>query len=139
MAASDLDDDVITGINVTPLVDVMLVLLVIFMVTANHISQKAINLQLPKAATGDSPGQTNIGLALSKDGTLFLDGEQSNYDELKGRIDQEKAKGKEVTVMISADSSTTHGLVIKLMDAVRKNGITDIAFSVEVEPEKGEN
>ncbi len=127
------EDEVITGINVTPLVDVMLVLLVIFMVTANYISQKAINLDLPKAATGESPGEVSLGLSLDKEGVLYLNGEKSDYVRLKDYISKEKAGGKTVSAMISADSATTHGLVVQLMDAVRKNGITDIAFSVEVD------
>ena len=62
MAGGDLgEDDGITGINVTPLVDVMLVLLIIFMVTANYIANQAISLQLPKAATGADPGPVAIG------------------------------------------------------------------------------
>lgn len=133
-AGEDFDqEEGITGINVTPLVDVMLVLLVIFMVTANYISQQAINLQLPKAATGESAGTVNLGFALDQGSQLYLDGKAVSYEEVKARIDREKAEGKELQALISADQKTPHGAVIKLMDEVRKQGITDIAFNVEVE------
>ena len=129
------EDDGITGINVTPLVDVMLVLLVIFMVTANYINKEAINLKLPKAATGESPGTVNLAFALDKQSRLYLDGNPVNWEELADKVQAEKAKGKSVRALISADEGTPHGSVIKLMDSVRKNGITDIAFNVEVEVE----
>lgn len=133
MAANDVDEDGITGINVTPLVDVMLVLLIIFMVTANYISQQAITLELPKASTGENPGTVNLGFALDKKSKLYLDGEPTDYQKVKERIDQENAAGKKLQALISADSATPHGAVIKLMDEVRKHGITDIAFNVEVD------
>ena len=133
MAADELDDEGITGINVTPFVDVMLVLLVIFMVTANYMNQQAISLELPKAATGEDPGTVNLGFAIDKDSRLYLDGKPSDYAAVKERVEKEKAEGKKLQALISADSKTPHGAVIKLMDEVRKHGITDIAFNVDVE------
>ena len=67
------DDDEITGINVTPLVDIMLVLLIIFMVASNYIVKEAIEVNLPKAATGEEMNTENksIALILKKDGRLF--------------------------------------------------------------------
>lgn len=141
MAAHDLEDgEEITGINVTPLVDVMLVLLVIFMVTANYISQNALNLELPKAATGEaSSNEVNLGFALDEASQLYLDGEAVSYAEVKKRIDEEKSAGKKLQALISADQKTPHGAVIKLMDEVRKHGVTDIAFNVEVEVQASPN
>ena len=133
MAADELDEE-ITGINVTPFVDVMLVLLVIFMVTANYISHQAISLELPKASTGENPGTVNLGFALDGKSFLYLDGKQIDYAGVKERIQTEKKAGKSLTALISADAKTPHGAVIKLMDEVRKHGITDIAFNVEVDP-----
>lgn len=127
------DDDGIHEINVTPLVDVVLVLLVIFMVTANYITNKAITMELPKAASGEATGTTNLGLALDKESHLYLDGKEASYADLKARIDEEKAAGKQLQALISADAGTPHGSVIKLMDEMRKQGITDIAFNVEVD------
>jgi biopolymer transport protein ExbD len=126
-------DDEITGINVTPLVDVMLVLLIIFMVTANYIVNHSIGLQLPKAATGGDPGPVNLAFSIDKNGQLFMNGEAIEYDNIKALIEAEKAKGKPVQALIAADQGTMHGEVVKLIDAVRKNGITDFAINVEAE------
>ena len=132
----DDDDDGFSEINVTPLVDVMLVLLVIFMVTANYITQQSIAMQLPKASSGDATGTINLGLTLDKGSRLYLDGKPIDYAELKSKIDSEKTKGKVLQALISADNGTPHGSVIKLMDEMRKQGVTDIAFNVEIEVTK---
>jgi biopolymer transport protein ExbD len=135
MASSSGDDeDSITGINVTPLVDVMLVLLVIFMVTATYIVNQSINVQLPKADTAESTAKTkNLAFTLDKSSALFLNGEPLAWEALPAKIAEEKAKdpGQTVNALIAADKETPHGAVVKLIDTVRKHGITDFAINVE--------
>ena len=132
---SDGESDAITDINVTPFVDVVLVLLIIFMATASYIAQQAIQIQLPKAASGDSVQTKNLAFVLNKDSELFFDGQPVTIDEVAGRIAAERAKDSAVQLqaLISADQATPHGAVVKLIDTVRKNGITDLAINVEVE------
>ncbi len=130
------DDDGITDINVTPLVDIMLVLLIIFMVTANYINSQAIELNLPKAETGESATESSsLGFSLNQASELFLDGEAITYEELPALIEQKRASGQNVQALIAADQATPHGDVVKLIDAIRKNGVTDFAINVEVEVE----
>jgi len=132
---SDGDNDAITEINVTPFVDVMLVLLVIFMVTANYIVQQAIQIQLPKAATGENVQVKNLAFVLGRDSQLFLDGQPLTIPDVPARITEIRAREPGVTMqaLISADTATPHGTVVKLIDTVRKNGITDLAINIEVE------
>jgi len=126
------NDDEITGINVTPLVDVMLVLLIIFMVTASYISNQSINVNLPKADTGQvSTQSTNLAFVLDKDSNLFLDGQKLEFDALPDMIKQRAASNPKIQAIIAADQATPHGIVIKLIDTIRKNGITDFAINVE--------
>ena len=127
------DDDEITGINVTPLVDVMLVLLIIFMVTANYINQKSIEVKLPKAETGASNSESkNIAFTLDQSGALFIDGTTSSWDDAGLKIKAALAKsGPGLQAIITADTRTSHGDVVKLIDTVRKNGINDFALNVE--------
>lgn len=127
------DDEGIHDINVTPFVDVMLVLLVIFMVTANYIAHQAINISLPKASTGIDLATTNLAFSLDKDSKLFLDGKPIEFSDIAGLIEGKKTANKPLQALISADKTTSHGEVIKLIDAVRKNGINDFAINVEVE------
>jgi biopolymer transport protein ExbD len=132
--ASDQEDE-ITGINVTPLVDIMLVLLIIFMVTASYIVNKSINIQLPKAATGEAiPETKNLAFVLDKDAQLFLDGRPITFEELPSKVAEAKAAAGDtatVQALIAADTATPHGVVVKLIDLVRKSGITDFAINIE--------
>jgi len=129
------NDNEITDINVTPLVDVMLVLLVIFMVTASLITTQSIHVDLPEAATGEDDTTTrNIAFALDRESRLFLDGDEIGYDQVAGRLEAIRAEHGELQAVIAADQATPHGEVIKLIDAIRKNGIRDFAINVERQP-----
>jgi biopolymer transport protein ExbD len=125
------DDDIITAINITPLVDVVLVLLIIFMVTATFIVTPSIKVDLPKAATGDSTPSSNLSLVLDKDGKLYLNGQPATEDEVKAFIQKEMGEKKQVQAIISADTSVAHGSVIHLIDLVKTEGVTKFAINVE--------
>lgn len=125
------DDDLISGINVTPLVDVVLVLLVIFLITAPVLYQSAIKVQLPKAKSGESTPKSPMSFMVSKEGELSWDGKKLNWDELTQRLTQLGQQAPEETAIISADQATPHGTVIKLMDTLRQAGVTHFALSVE--------
>ncbi|RYZ58499.1 MAG: biopolymer transporter ExbD [Proteobacteria bacterium] len=128
------DDDGINEINVTPMVDVMLVLLIIFMVTANYMTSQSIEMKLPKASTGAANEQVqNLGFSIDKDSKLFLDGQPVNYADLTAVLAEKLAAKPDISALISADIKTPHGEVVKLIDFIRKNGITNFAINVEVE------
>ena len=131
---SDQDDGEITGINVTPLVDVMLVLLIVFMVTSTYIVQQSIQVQLPKADTGETTTKTkNLAFVMDKSGNLFLDGKPTTIANLPAQIEAIKAENPQAQLqaLVAADKETQHGYVIQLIDTVRKLGITDLAINVE--------
>lgn len=128
------DDEEITGINVTPLVDVMLVLLIIFMVTTTYIAHKSINLKLPKAATAEeNKASKNLAFALDANSKLYLDGKPISLSDIKEIVAklQVEQPAANLQALISADLKTPHGEVIKLIDTVRGNGITEFAINVE--------
>jgi biopolymer transport protein ExbD len=130
----DQDDGEITGINVTPLVDVMLVLLIVFMVTSTYIVQQSIQVQLPKAATGENtPKVKNLAFVLDKSGAMFLDGKPISLEDIAVRVQAEKSADPNVQLqaLVAADKETPHGFVVSLIDAVRRQGITDLAINVE--------
>jgi biopolymer transport protein ExbD len=127
-------DGEISDINVTPLVDVMLVLLIIFMVTSTYIVQQSIQVQLPKADTGESVVKTkNLAFVLDKTGNLFMDGSPVTIETLAGQIQKIKTDNPDLQLqaMVSADKETLHGIVVQLIDVVRQQGITDLAINVE--------
>jgi biopolymer transport protein ExbD len=131
---SSSDDDVISGINVTPLVDVVLVLLIIFLITAPVLYQSAIKVQLPKAKTGDQADKGPLNFTLSKEGKLSWDKDLIDWDTLIQRLSAMGEQAAKETAIISADEATPHGTVIKLMDALRQAGMTRFALNVESLP-----
>jgi len=129
------DEEIISGINVTPLVDITLVLLIIFMVTTPMIMRPSINVNLPKAASSDqsSPGEMNI--TISKDGTIFLNGDQLGEIALKEKATDIATAKPDAQAMISADKETPHGVVINVIDIIKTAGVRRFAINIEKKPQ----
>ncbi|MCA9631396.1 MAG: biopolymer transporter ExbD [Myxococcales bacterium] len=129
--ASNDDDGMIAGINVTPLVDVTLVLLIIFMVTAKMIVSQGMPMDLPKAASGQDI-QTVFSVELSVDGKTMVDSKQVSDDEaVSGLAKAAKAKNKDIRAVIRADKKVEHGRVIHVLDLLNRAGISKVAFGVQ--------
>ena len=133
MAGSGDDDELISEINVTPLVDVVLVLLVIFMVTATYIVRASIEVDLPRAAHGGEATGTILSVVLTRDGEVFLDGVRRTEGELVARTRAAVAKDADTRAVISADKGALHGAVVHVIDLVRGAGVTRFAIHVEKE------
>ena len=132
MAASSNDDEdgLISGINVTPLVDVTLVLLIIFMVTAKIIVSQGMPMDLPKAASGEVL-QTVFSVELLSDGRTRIDSEfVPNDEEVGAKGKAALAKNRDLRAVIRADKKVEHGRVIHVLDLMKKSGISKIAFAV---------
>jgi biopolymer transport protein ExbD len=128
--ASDDDDGLIAGINVTPLVDVTLVLLIIFMVTARIIVSQGMPMDLPKSASGEAL-QTVFAVELTADGKTRVDSEPAADDEaIVPLAKKAKTKNKDLRAVIRADKKVEHGRVIHVLDLLRRSGIAKIAFAV---------
>ena len=123
----------IVDINVTPLVDITLVLLLIFMVTASLIVNPAIKVDLPKAASGTEQTRTTLGLTLKKDGALYLNGQPSNDEAVVRYIGSELPKNSELQAIIAADKAVPHGDVIHVIDLVKRSGVHRFAISTDRE------
>lgn len=136
------DDGMIAGINVTPLVDITLVLLIIFIVTARIIVQQAMPMDLPKAASGKDV-QTIFSVELMADGRTFVNSEAMARDaDIALRARDAKAKKPDVRAVIRAETRVEHGRVIGVLDLLNRSGIDKIAFAISkaegvpVEPER---
>lgn len=131
-------DDVIADINITPFVDIILVVLIIFMVTSPIIAKNAIKVNLPDAATGDPTKATSLGITLLADGGLLLDGQPTTPDGLKAAIALARAKdGDEVVCLIAADKSVAHGRVVWLIDFVKSEKVVKFAINIDKTEEIG--
>jgi biopolymer transport protein ExbD len=137
-AASRFEDDdagrMITEINVTPLVDITLVLLIIFMVTASYIVNPSIKVDLPKAASGTDQTRTTLAVTLTKDGRLYLNGELSDEAKVVGQIASELPKNSDLQAIIAADKIVPHGSVVHIIDLVRRAGVRKFAINVDSSP-----
>ncbi|MCG8553717.1 MAG: biopolymer transporter ExbD [Proteobacteria bacterium] len=127
-ASSAEDDELITAINVTPLVDVVLVLLIILMVTASYLVKQAINVELPKAATGEAT-DASLSISLDKDGKTYLDGNAVDVAELPRRFKQAKRVNPNVKAIISADGRVRHAHVVHVIDLLRREHINRFAIN----------
>ncbi len=125
------DDEMISGINVTPLVDVVLVLLVIFMITAPMMYQSALKVNLPAAKSSERVERVTLRLTLGKDGRLAAGNRLITNDQLAEVVKEALKKDAQADAVISADSGTEHGAVVSLIDSVRTAGITKFAISVK--------
>jgi len=125
------DDDEIGYINITPMVDVLLVLLVIFMVTANFLKQESININLPKVNASDPNVAKSMQIALTKDGTLLLEGIETDEERLVAALAREAKYRPNMRVTLSADERLPYGRIARVMGLIRQAGVTRIALSVK--------
>lgn len=133
-SANNGDDEIISAINVTPLVDVVLVLLIILMVTAQYAAEKdSIPMELPKGATGESAIPSTLSVSIDQEGRFYLDAQQLTLDQMRGRIQAAYVKDKETRAVIAADGRVSHSEVVKVIDLLRQEKITK--FAINVRPE----
>ncbi|MDP3233819.1 MAG: biopolymer transporter ExbD [Myxococcales bacterium] len=132
MAGGTQDEDgEITGINVTPLVDIVLVLLIIFMVTASFIVKESKEVDLPSAAKAESTLEETVNLVMDKEGKIFVDGDEVDDAALRRRLRASVAKNKDVRAMIAADKTLQYGNVMTLIDTVNVEGIAKFALNIQ--------
>ena len=124
-------DEEITGINVTPLVDIVLVLLIIFMVTANFIVRETIEVDLPRAASGGETVQGLVNIVMDKDTKLYFDGNEVDEAALRRSIYDALQKDKDTRAIISADQAVNYGQVMHLIDVVKGQGISKFALNIQ--------
>ena len=118
----------------TPMVDVMLVLLVIMMVSATYIVSRALKVELPKSASSDEPAQGPITVTLTKDGKRFFNRSPSRATRRSSRSSQKaRSAPGEPSLVVSADGGALHGAVVHVIDLAKQQGITKFAINVQSE------
>jgi biopolymer transport protein ExbD len=128
------DDEIIAGINVTPLVDITLVLLVVMMITAKAIVSQALPMDLPKAASG-SEQQDVFSVSLGAAGETAVNQQRvPSEDAILAMAREAHAKNAEVRAVIKADAQVPHGRVVRVMDLLKQAGIAKVAFGVSPVP-----
>ncbi len=124
-------DEPISEINVVPLVDIILVVLIIFMVTAPMIMKPSINVNLPKAASGDKTTATQLNITIAESGALSLNGTRSDEGAIQLKAQEELQKNPDVQAIIAADKDVPHGTVVKVLDLIKSAGVKKFAISID--------
>jgi biopolymer transport protein ExbD len=130
------EDDMVVGINVTPLVDVTLVLLIIFLVTAKLVVQQGIPMDLPKAASAGAT-QTVFTVSVDEGGKVFANGAPVTEDELRGQAKRALSDSPELRTVVQAAGGARHDAVLRVVDDLREVGIVKIAFAADRTASRG--
>jgi biopolymer transport protein TolR len=134
LAKRDEGKKVNSNINVTPMVDVMLVLLIIFMVITPMLNNK-VNVDLPKAAAAvvmeDANKEDAVVIAVTRDGKTFLGGDRVNIDDLGAKITSKLENKTEKQVFLRADSRANYGKVMDTIDGIRTAGVSQLGMLTE--------
>jgi biopolymer transport protein ExbD len=132
MAASTHDpDEPITQINVVPLVDIMLVLLIIFMLTASFIATPSVPVHLPKSYSTDPSLPRSISIVLNTKDEIFYQGKKTEKTNLSTQLKESAITNPELRVVLSADGSVDYQKVMEVLDMVRQAGVSQVALGAE--------
>lgn len=127
MAAKGDSDDVVSEINVTPLVDVMLVLLVVFIVTAPLLSN-AVTVNLPKTAINSPPQQKkSLSVSIDRAGKIYIDRRAVELSALESELKKLNAGSTEVSVQLNADEGVNYGIVAKTISSIDRGGVKKLS------------
>lgn len=129
--AAKSDQETISDINIVPLVDIILVVLIIFMVASPSSEKSKINVDLPEASSGESiaTGTEPFNVTINEDGYVFVNGEMVSDSELRARAEMELKKNSQVEALVTADKNLEYGRIVKTIDAVKSSGINKISIS----------
>ena len=124
------NDDVVAEINVTPMVDIMLVLLIIFMVTATFMKDPVVPVQLPRAATAQDAPANSVAVVLDQEGALFVNGQEASREEVRKRLVKELRHDSKIAVVVAADGRIEYKRVAEVIDLVKSTGVGEFSLNV---------
>ncbi len=120
-------------LDISALIDVVFLLLIFFAVTTTFLEQPGIELTLPESSSAETTPPQQIRLFVGPDGKLFLGDQPVSLENLKRELKEQLAKRNKKEVILSADTKTQHGIIVKVMDAARQAGATGLAIATEPE------
>lgn len=123
--------EVISDINMVPLIDIILVVLIIFMVTAPALIKPSVDVNLPEAASGDETTPSLLNIAITADGLVMLNNEEVDEDELKNLAKAEVERNQDVQAVIIADRDLPYGQVIRVLDWAKSQGVKNFAVTTD--------
>ncbi len=125
------DEEPIAAINIVPLVDIILVVLIIFMVTAPLVLKPVIDVNLPKASSGEESPPAPLNIAIGRDGQLAINGQTATMDQLAATAAQAVADKPDTAAILQADKTVTLETLTAIIDIIKTAGVKKVAFSIE--------
>jgi biopolymer transport protein ExbD len=119
-------------VNLTPMLDVVFIMLIFFIVTASFVKEAGIEITRPPAATAERKERGNILIAITKDNQIWIDRRQVSPQALRANIERLHAENPQGSVVIQADEKSQNGLLVRVMDAARLAGVSSVALAAEV-------
>jgi biopolymer transport protein ExbD len=125
-------------INITSLIDVLFLLLIFLMVSSTFLEQPGIKLELPPAETAVVVDQKEFTLFVDKHGKLFLNNLEISMDGLEAKLKEALPGMKDGSLILKADQDVSHGIVVRIMDSVKKSGVKKLVIGTKLTPEKSQ-
>ncbi|MCP4147591.1 MAG: biopolymer transporter ExbD [bacterium] len=119
-------------INITSLIDVLFLLLIFLMVSSTFLEQPGIKLELPQAQSAVVVEQKDYVLFVDKDGKMFLNDTEIKETELESKLKDALSEMKDSSLILKADTDVSHGIVVKIMDGVKKSGVKKLIIGTKV-------
>ncbi len=116
-------------IDMTPMLDIVFIMLIFFIVTTSFIKPSGLDYNKPEASQATTKKSANIFIGVSKTGVIKMENRQVDVERVTANVERMLAESPEAAVLIEADKEAEHGLVIKVMDNVKKAGIDKISVS----------
>jgi biopolymer transport protein ExbD len=119
-------------VNLTPMLDVVFIMLIFFIVTASFVKESGIDVNRPNAATAEVKAKGNILVAISDTGQIWIDKRQVDIRAVRANIERLHAENPQGAVVIQADKDSKNGLLVQVMDAARSAGVFNVSIAAEV-------
>ncbi len=119
-------------VNLTPMLDVVFIMLIFFIVTASFVKEAGIDVTRPSAATAERKERGNIMIAITENDQIWIDRRQVDQRALRANIERLHAENPQGSVVIQADKNSKNGLLVQVMDAARLAGIDEVSIAAEV-------
>jgi biopolymer transport protein ExbD len=119
-------------VNLTPMLDVVFIMLIFFIVTASFVKESGIDVNRPDAATAEKKERANILVAIFENNQIWVDKRQVDPRALRANIERLHAENPQGAVVIQADKESKNGLLVQVMDAARLAGVFNVSIAAEV-------
>ena len=120
-----------TAIDMTPMLDIVFIMLIFFIVTTSFVKEAGVDINRPAASTGKKTDSKSLVVAITKDGAVYIDGSQIDVQAVRPLVESLRAQDPESAVMVQADDASRTGALIQVMDQIRAAGVTKISVATQ--------